>query len=149
MTRTGDDRIAREIAKHLNRRRRRGKLVRWAVVLGVLAAAALYLRFGLGLGPGLGLGRGTGEAGGAGSAHTLVAPRRCAIRVTVSGIIVDGKPMQRDEAVAACKPKAGTDVIVTGNARQGDGKDLLEALRAAEVKDIVVLDPSQGGPGSN
>jgi len=142
-SRTGDDRLARDVAKHLDRRNTRRKLVRWTMVLALLVIAALYLRFGSGFGLG-GLGKGTGNAGGPGSAHTLVAPRRCAIRVTASGITVDGKPMQRDEAVDACKATAGADVVVTGDARHGDWAQLHDALDAAGVSTFLRDHPPAG-----
>lgn len=137
--RTGDDRLARDTAKHLDRRRMRRKLVLWTAVLALLVAAARYLTCGHGFGLG-----GTGEAGGPGSARTLVAPRRCAIRVTARGITVDGKPMRRDEAVAACKATAGAEVVVTGDARQGDRDDLLGALDAAGVPAFLRDQPPAG-----
>jgi len=144
--RTGDPRLARDVAKHLDRRRMRRRLVGWTALLALLVVAAMYLTCGRGFGLG-GSGKGPGE--GPGSARPLAAPRRCAIRVTAGGITVDGQPMQRDEAVAACKAMAGADIVVTGDARQGDRDDLLGALKAAEVKDIVVHEPSPAGSGSN
>jgi hypothetical protein len=147
-SRTGDPRLARDVAKHLDRRRIRRKLVLWTVVLALLAAAARYLTCGHGFGLG-DLGKILGEGSGSGSVHTVVAPARCAVRVTTSGITVDGKPMQRDEAAAACKATSGAEVVVTGDAREGDWKDLKSALEAAGVKDIVVHQPSSAGPGSN
>jgi hypothetical protein len=139
MPRTGDDRFARDVAKQLDRRRMRRKLGWWTTILALLVAAALYLRFGGGFGLGFGgLGKGSSSADGPGSAHTLVAPRRCAIRVTARGITVDGKPMQRGEAVDACKATAGADVVVTGDARHGDWTELHDALDAAGVPTSLV-----------
>jgi hypothetical protein len=136
--RTGDDRFARDVAKQLDRRRMRRKLGWWTTILALLVAAAMYLRFGGGFGLGLGgLGKGSGAAGEPGSAHTLVAPRRCAIRVTAHGITVDGKPMPRDEAVGACKATAGADVVVTGDAREGDWTELHDALANAGVTTVL------------
>jgi hypothetical protein len=128
---TSDRRFARDVAKQLDRRRTRRRLTLWTLLLALVAAAALYLRCGQGFGLG-GLG-GFGEPGGSGSERSLVAPARCAIRVSANGITVDGKPMQRDEAVAACKATAGADVVVTGDARQGDWDDLRSALDAAGI----------------
>lgn len=145
-SRTGDSRLARDVAKHLDRRRMRRKLLLWAAILALIAAAAMYLTCGRGFGLG-GLGKGAGEPGGPGSAHTLVGPQRCAIRVTASGITVDGKPMPSDEAVTTCKAMAGADVVVTGDARQGDWELLKAALQAADVKDIVVHEPAPAGAG--
>ena len=44
-----------------------------------------------------------------------------------------GKPATRTKAVAACKSTTGADVIVTGDAREGDWRDLRTALEAAHV----------------
>jgi hypothetical protein len=140
---TGDRRFARDVAKQLDRRRMRRKLVFWTAILALLAAAALYLRCGQGFGLG-GLGKGTGETGGSGSAHTPAAPRRCALRVTAHGITVDGKPMPRDEAVAACRATAGADVVVTGDARHGDWVEVHDALDAAGVPTFLRDQPSTG-----
>ena len=142
-SRTGDDRLARDVAKHLDRRRMRRKLVLWTAVLALVVVAAMYLTCGHGLGLG-GAGKGTGEAGGPGSARALVGPRRCAIRVTASSIAVDGKPMQRGEAVAACKATAGADVVVTGDARHGDWVELHDALDAAGVATFLRDQPPTG-----
>jgi len=147
-SRTRDDRLARDVAKQLDRRRMRRKLGWWTAVIALLVVAALYLRFGGGFGLGLGgLGRGTGSAGEPASAHPLVAPRRCAIRVTARGITVDGKPMPRDEAALACKATPGADVVVTGDARQGDQDALLDALKAAGVP-AFLRDQSSSGSAS-
>lgn len=140
---TGDPRLARDVAKHLDRRRMRRRLVGWTAVLALVAVAAMYLKCGHGFGFGLG-GAGKGSGEGPGSARALVAPSRCAIRVTAGGISVDGKPMQRDAAVAACKAAAGADVVVTGDARQGDRDDLLGALEAAGVPAFLRDQPPSG-----
>jgi len=142
---TGDPRLARDVAKHLDRRRMRRRLVGWTAILALGVVAAMYLTCGRGFGLG-GAGKGSGE--GPGSARALVAPRRCAIRVTVRGITVDGKPAPRDEAVAACKATAGADVVVTGDARQGDRDDLLGALNAAGVP-AFLRDQPPAGSASN
>jgi hypothetical protein len=55
------------------------------------------------------------------------------VRVTAQGISVDGKAMQRDEAVVACKSTEGALITVTGDARQGDWDELRHALEAADV----------------
>jgi hypothetical protein len=56
------------------------------------------------------------------------------VRVSSEGIVVDGKKMKREEAVAACKATEGALVTVTGDARQGDWDELKTALEAANVK---------------
>jgi hypothetical protein len=139
---TANPRLARDVARHLDRRRMRRRLVGWTALLAAVAAAALYLRCGVGFGLG-----GAGEGPGPGSPHTPTEPRRCAIRVAAGGITVDGKPMLRDRAVAACKSTAGADVVITGDARQGDWKGLLDALHAAGVSNIAVHEPPTAGSG--
>lgn len=138
-SRIGDKQHAREVARQLDRRRMRRRLVLWTMLLAVVAAAALYLRCGGGLG-GLGLGnpQGVGDFDGQGTSRVDTGPRRCAIRVSAAGITVGGTPMPRDQAVAACKATKGADVVVTGDAREGDWKDLRAALEAAGVTDITV-----------
>jgi hypothetical protein len=136
-------RLARDVAKHLDRRRMRRRLVGWSALLAAVAAAAMYLRCGVGFGLG-----GAGEGDGPGSPRTLTEPRRCAIRIAAGGITVDGKPMLRDRAVKVCKVAAGADVVITGDAREGDGAGLVRALQAAGVSNIVVHEPPAAGTGS-
>jgi len=138
------DRFARDVARQLDRRRLRRRLLLWVALLVVVALAALYLRCG----GGLGLGTGSGNGDGPRSPRPLAAPARCALRVAAAGITVDGKPMGRDEAVAACKATTGADVVITGDAREGDWKELNSALGAAGVTDIVVHQPPASGSGA-
>jgi hypothetical protein len=133
----------RDVAKQVDRRRMRRKATLWTTLLALIVAAAAYLRCG-GFGLGTGKGDGGDEATATAPPQPLAGPRRCAIRVTASGITVNGKPMQRDEAVDACKATTGADVIVTGDAREGNWTDLRSALEASGVKDIVVHQPSAG-----
>jgi hypothetical protein len=140
-TSRGDDRqFARDVAKQLDRRRMARKATLWTGLLALIAAAAMYLRCGSGIGLG-GIGQGTGEAS---APLTPTHSRPCTLRVTATGITVNGKAMQRDDAVAACKAATGADVVVTGDARQGDWEDLRGALEAAGIKDIVVHQPPVG-----
>ena len=44
-----------------------------------------------------------------------------------------GKIVKRDVAVTKCKKTSGADVVVTGDARQGDWDELRAALEAAGV----------------
>lgn len=133
---------AREVAKHLDRRRTRRKVLLWLLLLAAIALAVTYLTCGRGWGLG-----GTGTGTGDGSAKGLVAdpgdagPRRCTIFVAAEGIQVDGAARTRDEAVAACKGTAGADVVVAGDARRGDWDDLKAALDAAGVT-IYKREPS-------
>lgn len=134
---TVDKKLATEVAKQLDRRRFRRRLL----VLGAIGAAILlaitYLTCGQGFGLG-GKGKGEGSGAGSGSARgiaTLVdaAPARCAVRVHANGITVDGKDVTAEQAVAACKATTGADVVVTGDARQGDWDALRAALETAGV----------------
>lgn len=140
-----DPRLASDVAKLVERQRIRRRLVGWLLLLALVGLAALLLRFGDGFGLG-GAGQGSGD--GEHEVQPLTGPRRCALRVTASGITVDGEPMLRDEAVAACKATTGADVVITGDAREGDWKDLKSALDAAGVTDIAVRQP-RAGSGSN
>ena len=139
---TGDRKFARDVAKQLDRRRMRRRMTIWSALLALIVAAAGYLRCGSGFGVGTGTGAGT--AAGTAPVRPVAGPRRCALRVAPAGITVDGKPMSRDEAVAACKEATGADVVVTGDAREGDWQELRTALEAAGVKDISLRQPSPG-----
>jgi hypothetical protein len=44
---------------------------------------------------------------------------------------------------------AGADVVITGDAREGDGQALVRALKAAGIADIVVHEPPAAGSGAN
>ena len=144
---TQDKRFAKDVAKHLDRRRMRRKFAFWTSALGLAVLAVMYVTCGRGFGiGGKGEGSGSGRGSGSGSVVAIAdaGPQRCQIRVTADGIAVDGMKMTRDEAVAACKVTTGADVVVTGDARQGDWDALKAALDAAGValftKDIAVRD---------
>jgi hypothetical protein len=145
-SRTGDRQLARDVAKQLDRRRMRRRMTIWSALLALVVAAATYLRCGSGFG--VGTGTGAGRDDGAGPVRPVAGPRRCAVRVAPGAITVDGKAMSRDEAVAACKATTGADVVVTGDAREGDWQELRAALEAAGVKDISLRQPSPAA-GSN
>ena len=147
-SRTGDRQFARDVAKQLDRRRMRRRMTIWSALLGLIVAAAAYLRCGSGFG--LGTGTGTGKEDGNAAVRPVAGPQRCAVRVGPSGITVDGKPMSRDQAVDACKATTGVDVVVTGDAREGDWQELRAALVSAGVQDIRVREPSApaGSAGS-
>jgi hypothetical protein len=138
----GDKQFTRDVAKQLDRRRIRRRMTLWSALLGLIVAAAAYLRCG----SGFGLGTGTGNGNDGNSAVRPVAgPQRCAVRVGPSGITVDGKPMSRDQAVDACKATTGVDVVVTGDAREGDWQELHAALVSAGVQDIRVRERAAPG----
>jgi hypothetical protein len=146
---TGDKRFVRDVAKQLDRRRMRRRMTIWSALLALIVAAAGYLRCGSGFG--VGTGTGTGKEAGTEPVRPVAGPRRCALRVALAGITVDGKPMSRDEAVAACKATTGVDAVVTGDARQGDWEELRAALVAAGIQDIRVretVSPGSGGSGA-
>ncbi len=126
---------AKEVAKALDHRQRRRKLLLLALLGASIALAIVYGTCGHGWGLGAGGGKGEGEN----TAATVDAtPRRCAIQVAREGITVDGAKATRDEVVAACKKAGGgADVVVTGDAREGDWKDLEAALAAAKIKPYV------------
>lgn len=124
---------ANQVAKALDHRQRRRKLILLALLAGAIALAVIYGTCGHGWGLGTGSGKGEGPANA-----VEAGPRRCAIQVAREGVTVDGAKATRDEAVATCKKAgAGADVIVTGDAREGDWKDLETALRAARIEIFV------------
>jgi len=132
---------AREVAKQLDRRRLRRKATLWTGFLGLVAAGAMYLRCG----HGFGIGTGDGPGDGGGSAHTATGPVRCTVRVAKAGITIAGKTMTRDEAAAACKAGGGgAEIVVTGDAREGDWTELYAALVSAGVTDISRRTPAAG-----
>ncbi len=134
---TSSKQFAKDIAKELAKRQRRRKWMTLGAVAGLIVLAVVYLRCGRGWGLG-GEGSGSGSGSGLGVVSSLDAGvRRCTIRVTAAGIAVDGKPMNKAEAVAACRDKGAADVVVTGDAREGDWDDLRAALEAAHVEVFV------------
>ena len=119
---------AKAVAKELDRIHRRRRLLilgGWAVLV---ILAALYLRCGRGWGLG-----GTGTGGGSGSAAATApaVPHHCQVRVTAKGLELEGKPSTQGAIVASCPQ--GVDVVVTGDARQGDWDALKAALDAAKI----------------
>jgi hypothetical protein len=86
--------------------------------IAVVAGAALVLWFLL---------RG-GSGGGGNAADT----RRCAIRIAPGGITVDGARTTLAAAVDRCRDR-GAEIIVTGDAREGDWIALRDALDSAGV----------------
>lgn len=130
---TYDKRFAKDVATHLDRKRTGRRVVALTGLAGAAALAIMYLRCGkdFGLGtlldePGAGTATATQAAVDAGAT-------RCAIRVTADGVTVNGAPATIDAAVAACKATPGADVVVTGDARQGDWDALRAALEGAGV----------------
>ena len=128
--------LARDVAKELERRARRRKLLFLAAIVGLVILAILYVRCGAGWGLG---GGGTGEGSGTGSASVNAgpdaAPRRCSVKVAVGGTTVDGVAATIPEAVAKCA--AGADLLCTAGARQGDCDAMRAALEAAKIPTYV------------
>jgi hypothetical protein len=127
-----DRKLAKDVARELDRRRLRRKLFVLGAIVGLLILAFLYLRCGRGWGLGGG-GKGDGTGSGTATATADAGPRRCALRISADGITVDGKAATRDEAVEACKTAGGAEVVVTGDATQGVWDELRGALDAAQV----------------
>lgn len=139
----------RAVAKHLDRRRMRRKIVGLALLMAAVVAAVMYARCGGGWGLG---GGGDGRGNGRGDSRQMMAVRdagtaRCSIVITADGIMVDGETRTRDEAVAACKGKAGADVRVAGDTLRGDRDALMAALDAAKVP-VYVLESATGSAPS-
>ena len=133
-------RFAKDVARAMEAQRRRRRVLVTLLVIGAIVAAVLYLTCGKGWGVGgKGEGAGSGPGPGPGSAAPLLTPvdagvARCALRLSEAGLTVDGKPATRDEAIATCKARpGGAEVLVTGDARQGDWDDLRAALDAAGI----------------
>ena len=128
-----NNQFAKDVAKQLDRRRMRRKLVLLGLFGAVIALAITYLTCGHGWGVG-GAGKGEGSGPGPGSgARTDAGHKRCSIRITADGIAVDGARATPAAAVATCKATTGADVVVTGDARQGDWDALRAKLEAAKV----------------
>jgi len=128
------------------RARRGGRLFFLLLIAGAIAAI-LYLRcgggwgFGKGGGAGIGVHDDTPESAGAGGPKTAAALPdagipRCVLRLDATGISVDGRPVSIEEAVATCK-KGGADVVVTGDARQGDWDALRARLETEGIPTFV------------
>ena len=142
------DKFVRDVAKQIERRRTRRKLVLWG---GLVAAIALAIMYGTcGHGWGLGAGTGKGAGVGPGSVKGLISadatPRRCAIRIAASGITVDAKPATREQAVVACKATTGADVLVAGDTKQADWDALETVLGTAGI--TIFRQQPAGGSGS-
>jgi hypothetical protein len=148
-----DRRFAKDVAKHLDRRRMRRKVFGWMIVLGAAVLAAFYLTCGRGWGLGKGAGKGPGSGPGSGSVNALLSPHdagpsRCHVRIAAAGIAVDGKPATVEEAVAACKGVEASEVLVTGGAREGDWEDIKAAFDRAGIQ-ILRIERRGGRAGSS
>lgn len=77
-------------------------------------------------------GKGWGVAS-KGAASSAGPERRVRIRISESGVSVDGSPVTLDEAVAIARKAGGAEVFATGAARQGTVDDVIAGLHAAGV----------------
>jgi len=130
----------KQVAKHLDRRQQRRRVFVLLAALGLAIAAILYLRCGRDWGPG-------GKTNDTGAAAPVAdaGPRgHCGLRLAGNGLSLDGQPSTRDAAIAACK-QATTEVLVTGDARQGDWDELRAALDAAGIH-YSVREPTGAAP---
>jgi hypothetical protein len=128
------------MAKPAPRRSSRRLLVA-TVVAAAIVLAVLYLRCRGGLGLGGGAVEGIDRRPEVRPAVDA-AVARCQLRLARDGLTVDGRPASADEALTACRAAGAADVVVTGDARQGDWEALRAALEAGGVAPFV-----RGGPG--
>jgi hypothetical protein len=131
--------FAKDVAREVDRRQRRRKLILLAVWAALIAAAVLYLRGGKGWGIG---GDGSGSGSGSGSANasgSSASPgeQRCPVRVGNDGVTLDGKAATAHLIIESCK---AVDVVVTGDAKEGEWKQLCQALDAAHVAIVMHSD---------
>lgn len=132
-TRAQDKQLAKDVAKQMDRRQMRRRVLFLAAFIGAIVLAVLYATCGRGWGIG---GAGKGEGSGPGTASPAIDAglARCKIRVTPTGLLLDGKPATRDVVVQTCNETTeGAEVVVTGDARQGDWDDLRNALEGAGI----------------
>jgi hypothetical protein len=114
--------------------RRKGRLLIWAAIAGLVALAILYWRcgggFGIGAGDSVGRGKGVGDV----AKVVDAGPTTCKLRLSSVGITVDGRKVTEAEAVAACKAAGAAEIVVTGDAKQGEWESLRGALDEAGVR---------------
>jgi hypothetical protein len=70
-------------------------------------------------------------------ASPLAQPPRCQVRLDATGLTLAGSPAERAAVIAACKEMGAADVVVTGDAAQGQWDALRGALDKAGVKSYV------------
>ena len=129
----------------------RRKVARVGIAGGLIAALAILVpwkKCGGELGvPGFTSGEGTGiddtprpvttEATREAPPGPLAQPPRCQVRLDVTGLTLAGSPAERSAVIAACKEMGAADVVVTGDAAQGQWDTLRGALEKAGVKMYV------------
>jgi hypothetical protein len=101
---------------------------------------ALWWWFG---GGGLGLGSTSGTIGlASGKRASWARPPIPRIRVDANGYSIDGRKVTVDQALALAQAAGAADLVITGDAKEGD----VDAMRAALAKragDIGVHDASK------
>ena len=121
---------AKEIAKHVDRRQIRRKLILFGALITAIVLAVLYGTCGHGWGLG-----GGGDGSGSGPAAPVKqAATQCEIRLAPDGITIDGAKVTRDKAIQTCKAAGRALVKVTGNTVQADWDELRTALEGAGIK---------------
>jgi hypothetical protein len=145
-TPASDRRFVKDVARQVDSRRVRRRILLWLLLLAAIVLAIYYGTCGAG--SGIGKGKGAGEGPGPGSnASALLASDagipRCAILLAASGITEDRVASTPQETVARCKAAGAADVIVTGDTRQGDWDALRAALEAANIA-IFKREPKAG-----
>ena len=126
-----------------------------ALVIGGVAAWFLGKHLGRKGGSGVGLGSGSGAGAGVPAPTPAIPtaltpsvspaspmpptpPVRSILRLSSSGLQLNGETMTLDQVVAVCRGRGTVELIVTGDARAGDRSSLIETLRAAGI-DVVFL----------
>ena len=127
--------FTKDVARELDRRQRRRKVIMLGVWGALIVAAIVYLRCGRGWGlggKGSGTGSGSGTAAGTGTGSGS-GSGSCQVRVAAEGTTVDGKTETVSGAVKRCKKSGHAEVVVTGDVREGAWKELCDALVTAKV----------------
>ena len=118
------------------RRLRKGRVIAGAGLIGLIAAALMFLRCG----QDFGLGGGDGEApetpvvADAAPPPADAAPARCLLRLDADGLTLEGAPLTVEGAVEACRAAGAAELVVTGDASFGLRERLRQALRAAALE---------------
>lgn len=137
---------------------RRRRPVFLVLLLALAGAALFYLRCGEGLGFGPG-GEGDGDSEGTRTADRRADPSeaelrpatggagvRCQLRLDAGGLSLDTRPVTVEKAIEQCKEAGGAELVVTGDAVEGERKKVHSALEGAGVP---VFTREQGSGAAN